>query len=117
MKQRANNNAAHCTSLEWAAKIRLCTELPRRGLVSQVLRYIAAAFPLAAAKAEESLLKLKDLRDNNIFKSLAELATPTTSLEESAKLAKVLHRLARQPMACHSTCICCKTAPPVYRHC
>lgn len=61
-----------------------------RGMAVQALRYIGAAFPLAAAKAEESLLKLKDQRDNNIFKSLAELALPTTSLEDSAKLAKVL---------------------------
>ncbi len=88
-------------------------------MVPQVLRYIAAAFPLAAAKAEESLLKLKDLRDNNIFKSLAELATTTTSLEDSAKLAKVLHRLTRQPMRMPSsqTCICCHSASQVHRLC
>jgi hypothetical protein len=58
--------------------------------LAQVLRYIAkSAFPLNVAKAEESLQRLRELRDNNIFKSLASLAAATISLEEAAKLSKV----------------------------
>lgn len=40
------------------------------------------------AKSEENLQKLRELKDNNIFKSLAALLD-ATSLEEAAKLSKV----------------------------
>lgn len=57
----------------------------------QAIHYLASYFPLLAAeKAREHLEKLRDLRDNNIHRSLAALAGHETSFEEAAKLAKVL---------------------------
>lgn len=57
----------------------------------QAIHFLASYFPLLAPeKAREHLEKLKDLRDNNIHRSLAALAGPETSFEEAAKLAKVL---------------------------
>ncbi len=50
---------------------------------------MVAAFPLAAAKAEDALLKLRELRDNNIFRALSELASGGLSMEQAAKLSKV----------------------------
>jgi hypothetical protein len=50
---------------------------------------VVAAFPLAAAKAEDALLKLRELRDNNIFRALSELASGGLSMEQAAKLSKV----------------------------
>lgn len=49
----------------------------------------AAAFPTSTAKAEEHLERLRELRDNTIFKSLAALCQADVSLEEASKLSKV----------------------------
>ena len=51
---------------------------------------MAGAFPPAQhARAEEALLRLRELRDGHIFKALGELAAPGASLEEAARLSKV----------------------------
>ena len=60
----------------------------------KVLRQIAAFFPLGPAKAEENLLKLKDMKDNKIFKSLEGLTAADVSLEEALKLTKVCFKFA-----------------------
>ncbi|KAK9811630.1 hypothetical protein WJX72_007291 [[Myrmecia] bisecta] len=51
------------------------------------LQRIAASFP-EPAKAEDALQKIRDMRDNHIFKALGSLAEPGTSLEAAQKLAK-----------------------------
>ena len=56
----------------------------------QVIQSIAlAAFPSNTAKAEEHLERLKEMRDNIIFKSLAALCQADISQEEASKLSKV----------------------------
>ncbi len=56
----------------------------------QVVQMIAAAaFPASTAKAEEHLERLRELRDNTIFKSLAALCQADVSQEEASKLSKV----------------------------
>lgn len=57
---------------------------------AQVVNHIADFFSyMGTGKAKEHLEKLRDLRDNNIHKSLTALASTETSLEEASKLAKV----------------------------
>ena len=56
----------------------------------QVTQYIAAAaFPTNAAKAVEHLERLREQKDNNIFKSLTGLCQANVSQEEAVKLSKV----------------------------
>ena len=56
----------------------------------QVVQVIAAAaFPTSTAKAEEHLERLRELRDNSIFKSLAALCQAGVSQEEASKHSKV----------------------------
>ena len=67
---------------------------PELGLIFtihvQVTQYIAAAaFPTNAAKAVEHLERLREQKDNNIFKSLAGLCQANVSQEEAVKLSKV----------------------------
>ena len=60
----------------------------------QVTQFIAAAaFPTNAAKAVEHLERLREQKDNNIFKSLAGLCQANVKLEESVKLSKVGSRI------------------------
>jgi len=60
------------------------------GFQLQVTQSIAlAAFPSNTARAEEHLGRLKEMRDNNIFKSLAALCQADISQEEASKLSKV----------------------------
>ena len=63
----------------------------------QVVQVIAAAaFPTSTAKAEEHLERLRELRDNTIFKSLAALCQADVSQEEASRLSKVTGPLPDQ---------------------
>ena len=75
-------------------------------LFLQMVQVIAAAaFPTSTAKAEEHLERLKELRDNTIFRSLAALCQADVSQEEASKLSKVTCLL--QIWATEDRCLFC----------
>ena len=55
--------------------------------VNQAMRRVAALFP-DSSRANEALQKIHEMRDNHIFRGLATLCAPGTSLEMAAKLSK-----------------------------
>ena len=85
------------------------------GSAMQMTHFIAAsAFPSNTAKAEENLQRLREQRDNNIFKSLAALCQADVSQEEAAKLSKVLSG-SSQPISlsvCQTLDVCSQSVLP-----
>ncbi|BDA45205.1 Sister chromatid cohesion protein PDS5 homolog A [Coccomyxa sp. Obi] len=82
--------------------------------MAQAIHYLASYFPLLAPeKAREHLEKLRDLRDNNIHRSLSTLAGPETSFEEAAKLSKdIVQRIgSRGAPGDFARAVCARLSP------
>lgn len=82
--------------------------------MQEVVQRIAATIA-DPGKMQEALLKLKDLKDNNIFKALETLAAPGTSLEAAQAASKdVLQRVGfRGAVGDAMKALCSRLCPTV----